>query len=105
MSELIQVRKKAQLTLPLSVRKKLGIEEGDYMDVRVRDGEIILRVKKLVDKEQAWFWSERWQKGEMEAEEDIRAGRTRQFPDAGSAVAYLHNRFNEKQEETGKNNR
>lgn len=28
MSELIQVRKKAQLTLPLSVRQQLGVKEG-----------------------------------------------------------------------------
>ncbi|MBN2240506.1 MAG: AbrB/MazE/SpoVT family DNA-binding domain-containing protein [Dehalococcoidales bacterium] len=89
MSELIQVRKKAQLTLPLSVRKQLGIEEGDYMDVQVKDGEIILKLKKLIDKSQAWFWTERWQQGEKEAEEDIREGRTRQFPDAASAVKYL----------------
>jgi len=40
MSELIQVRKKAPLMLPLSVRQELGVEEGDYMDVQVRDGEI-----------------------------------------------------------------
>ena len=92
MSELIQVRKKAQLTLPLSVRKKLGVEEGDFMDVQVMDGEIVMKVKKLVDKEQAWFWTKRWQEGEREADEDIRAGRGRTFPDAESAIAYLHER-------------
>ena len=90
MSEFIQVRKKAQLTLPLSVRQKLGVEEGDFMDVQVRDGEIVLKVKKLVDKEQTWFWTKRWQRGEKEAEEDIRAGRVHRFPDSKSAVAFLH---------------
>jgi len=90
MSELIQVRKKAQLTLPLSVRKKLGVEEGDFMDVQVREGEIVLKVKKLVDKEQAWFWTKRWQQGEKEAEDDIRAGRVYEFPDADSVIASLH---------------
>jgi AbrB family looped-hinge helix DNA binding protein len=90
MTELIQLRKKSQLTLPQSVRDKLGIEEGDYMDVRVRNGEIVLRVKKLIDKEQAWFWSERWQQGEREAEDDIRAGRVQRFPDTKSAISYLH---------------
>ncbi|MBI4337960.1 MAG: AbrB/MazE/SpoVT family DNA-binding domain-containing protein, partial [Chloroflexi bacterium] len=60
MSELVQVRKKAQVTLPQSVRRSLNIEEGDFLDVRVEDGEIVLRVKKLVDKEQAWFWTRRW---------------------------------------------
>ncbi len=102
MSELIQVRKKAQLTLPLSVRRKVGVEEGDFMDVQVREGEIVLRVKKLVDKEQAWFWTKRWQEGEKEAEEDIRAGRVHRFPDSKSAVAYLHSRAEKKQSKTGR---
>jgi len=102
MSDLIQVRKKAQLTLPLSVRQQLGVEEGDYMDVQVRDGEIVLKVKKLVDKDQAWFWTKRWQQGETEAEEDIRAGRVHSFPDSKSAVAHLHKQTGNKQEKTGK---
>jgi AbrB family looped-hinge helix DNA binding protein len=92
MSELIQVRKKAQVTLPLSVRQSLNIEEGDFLDVRVQDGEIVLRVKKLVDKEQAWFWTRRWQEGEREAEEDIRAGRVHSFDSARQAVDFLHKR-------------
>ena len=97
MSELIQVRKKAQLTIPQSVRQKLGIEEGDFLDVRVRSGEIVLKVKKLIDKEQAWFWTNRWQQGEKEAEENILAGRVHRFPDSKSAVAFLHRRAKKKQ--------
>jgi len=31
--------------------------------------------KKLIDADQAWFWTRDWQTGEREAEEDIRAGR------------------------------
>ena len=73
MSDLVQVRKKAQVTLPQSVREELGIEEGDFLDIQVRSGEIVLKVKKLVDKDQTWFWTNRWQQGEKEAEKDIRA--------------------------------
>jgi len=90
MPEQIQLRKKAQITLPQSVREKLGIEEGDFLDVQVRNGEIVLKVKKLIDKEQAWFWSERWQQGENEAEEDIRAGRVRKFSHPRAAIDFLH---------------
>ena len=96
MAELVQLRKKAQLTLPLSVREKLGIEEGDFMDVQVRNGEVVLKVKKMVDKEQAWFWSQRWQQGEKEAEEDISASRVHNFPNAKSAVTFLHRRIDKK---------
>ena len=92
MSELIQVRKKAQVTLPRSVRQALNIEEGDFLDAVVKDGEIVLRVKKLVDKEQAWFWTKRWQEGESEAEEDIRAGRIHRFDSAEEALTFLHRR-------------
>jgi AbrB family looped-hinge helix DNA binding protein len=96
MSDLVQVRKKAQVTLPQSVRQELGIEEGDFLDVQVRSGEIVLKVKKLVDKEQVWFWTNRWQQGEKEAEEDIRAGRVHNFPDTKKAVAFLQKQAGKK---------
>ena len=35
--------------------------------------------KKLIDKSQAYFWTKRWQKGEREAAEDIKAGRVKSF--------------------------
>lgn len=92
MPDLIQVRKKAQLTLPQSVRQKLNIEEGDFLNVQVRNGEIVLRVKKLVDKEQAWFWTDRWQQGEQKADEDIRTGNVQRFPGAEDAISFLHKR-------------
>ncbi len=99
MSELIRVRKKSQVTLPPSVRKSLGIQEGDYLDVSIHEGEIILKVKKLIDKNQAWFWTNRWQQGEREANEDIQAGRTYRFSDADEAIKFLN------KSHTGKNTR
>jgi len=102
MSELVQLRKKAQLTLPHSVRQELGLEEGDFLDVKVRSGEIVLKVKRLVDKEQAWFWSERWQQGEKEAEEDIRNGRVHKFSDAEAAVDFLHKQAGRERSKIGK---
>ncbi len=98
MSELIQVRKKAQVTLPQSLRQALNIEEGDFLDAMVKDGEIVLRVKKLVDKDQAWFWTKRWQEGEKRADEDIRAGRVHSFPNAKEAIAFLHARVKKRAE-------
>ena len=92
MTILVQVRKKAQITLPASVRRQLHIEEGDLVDVRVQDGEIILKIKKLVDKEQSYFWSRRWQQGEAAVEADVAAGWVHDFPDAAGAVEYLHKR-------------
>jgi len=101
-SELVQVRKKAQVTLPQSVRRALNIEEGDLLDVSIKDGEIVLRAKKLVDKEQAWFWTRRWQEGERQAEEDIRAGRVHSFANAQEAVAFLRKRAKRRSATTAK---
>lgn len=92
MSELVQVRKKAQVTLPRSVRESLNIEEGDFLDVRVEGEEVVLRVKKLVDKGQAWFWTRRWQEGERQAEADLAAGRVHDFENAAATIAYLRRR-------------
>jgi antitoxin MazE len=89
--EVLQIRKKFQITIPSSVREQLGLEEGDYIAVEVRDDELILRPKRLIDKSQIWFWSEAWQAAEREAEADIQTGRVREFPDADEAIAYLHN--------------
>ena len=90
MADLVQVRKKSQITLPPSVKKKLGIEEGDFLEFQVRENEVVFKVKKLIDADQAWFWTKRWQEGEREANEDIKAGRVYSFPDAKSTIASLH---------------
>ena len=73
---LSRLRGKGQITLPDAIRKAARIEEGDYLEVSVRQGEIVLRPKKLVDADQAWFWTDAWQSGEREANDDIAAGRT-----------------------------
>jgi antitoxin MazE len=83
---LTRVRGKGQLTLPDEVRKAARIQEGDYLEITMRRGEIVMRPKKLVDAEQAWFWTDEWQAGEREASEDIAKGRT---SGAGSAEEFL----------------
>jgi hypothetical protein len=53
------------------------VTEGDLLEVSVEAGAIVMRPKKLIDADQAWFWTESWQQGEREASADIAAGRTR----------------------------
>jgi AbrB family looped-hinge helix DNA binding protein len=77
--ELVRLRDRGQVTLPRSVRAKLHIEEGSLILIKVVDNAIVLVPQETVDKEQSWFWQERWQKLEAEAEEDIRKGRVKSF--------------------------
>ena len=92
MSEIVRVRKKSQITIPVSVSKLLNIEEGDMLEMETRGNQLVVRVKKLIPKEQAWFWTERWQAGEREAQADIDAGRVHRFKNVDDAIEYLHTR-------------
>lgn len=76
---LIRLRARGQLTLPSYIREKLHLEEGSLVLAKVVDQTIVLIPQETVDKEQSWFWQERWQTLEAEAEEDIRRGRVKSF--------------------------
>ena len=84
-----KVTRHGQITLPASVRKELGIEEGDLIEIEVIDEKAMLMPKRLVDKSQAYFWTRRWQEGEKEANEDIRAGRVKTFDSAEELIKDL----------------
>ena len=79
MSAYSKVTRHGQVTLPASVRKELGIEEGDLVEVVVEDERAVLVPKKVIDKSQAYFWTKEWQDAEREASKDIKAGRVKTF--------------------------
>ena len=70
-----KITRNFQVSIPKAVRDRLRLEEGDLLEVEERDGEIVMIPKRLIDADQAWFWSREWQEGEREADEDIKAGR------------------------------
>ena len=84
-----KVTRHGQITLPASVRKRLGIEEGDLVEIEVEDERAVLMPKKLVDKNQAYFWTKRWQESEREADEDIKAGRVKTFDSVDELIKDL----------------
>ena len=86
---LTRIRGKGQVTLPESVRRAARLQEGDYLEVTTRGNEIVMRPKKLVDADQAWFWTDAWQAGEREASEDIAAGRMTRSANAREFVKDL----------------
>jgi bifunctional DNA-binding transcriptional regulator/antitoxin component of YhaV-PrlF toxin-antitoxin module len=65
------VDSRGNLVLPKELRAGIDLVEIE----RRPDGVIELRPKVAIDADQAWFWTERWQKMEREADADIAAGR------------------------------
>lgn len=86
---LMRIRPKGQLTLPDSIRRQVRLEEGDYLEVAVEEGAIVMRPKKLIDAGQAWFWTDAWQRGEREASDDIAEGRVRRSESGDELIESL----------------
>ena len=84
-----KVTRHGQITLPSSVRERLGIEEGDLVEIEVVGERAVLVPKKLVDKSQAYFWTRKWQEGEREADKDIKAGRVKTFDSVEELISDL----------------
>ena len=85
---LVKLGPRGTLTIPKELRA--GLTTGTPIEaIRRDDGVIELRPRVLVDAAQAWFWTERWQRMEREADDDVRAGRIARFADLENFLADL----------------
>lgn len=71
----VHVGAKNQVTLPKKVVRQARLSPGDPLEVIYEEDAIILRPQVHIPRDQAYFWTKEWQKGEREADEDIKAGR------------------------------
>ncbi|GAB4453586.1 MAG: AbrB/MazE/SpoVT family DNA-binding domain-containing protein [Anaerolineae bacterium] len=87
---ILQIRSNGQITLPASIRREANLQEGDTLEVIVEaDGSLRLIPKVVIDRSQAYFWTERWQSGEREAQADLEAGRVHRFENVDEALDFL----------------
>ena len=71
MSTIMKISSQGQIRIPKKIMQILRIEKGDYVEVAVEEGQIILKPRKLIDPSQAWYWTKEWQKMEAEVDEEI----------------------------------
>ena len=86
---LIQVREKAQITIPSGIRKELGIKKGDYLEIVKEDDKIVIIPKILVDKVSVNLSA----KGEemlKEAIDDVKKGKVKIHTDVTHLINDLH---------------
>jgi len=74
MATIMKISPQGQIRLPKKILTSLQVEMGDYVEVDVSEGQILLKPRKLIDPSQGWYWTKEWQKKEAEAEADIKKG-------------------------------
>lgn len=87
----VTVQKRGVISLPAELRERHHLNEaGAQVEVVEReDGVIELRPKVAISADQRWFWTDRWQEMEREANADIAAGRVERFDAAEDFIADL----------------
>lgn len=83
------LKKKGQVTLPVSIRESLHLMEEDQLSVSIENGRIVLEPMITIPKDQAWFFTPEWQAGEAEAQAEIDAGKVVSFGDIEDALSWL----------------
>ncbi len=69
------VQGRGLIAIPTALRRHFGLDQpGAQVEVIEREGEIVLRPHVAVPADQAWFWTDRWQQMEREADNAIAAG-------------------------------
>ena len=87
------VRERGQWTIPAEIRRAARIEEGDSLEAEIVEEGILLRVRKVIDASQAWFWTPEWQRGERKADADLAAGRFDRYESDEAFLAALEERM------------
>jgi AbrB family looped-hinge helix DNA binding protein len=91
--QIAKISPKHQITIPKEAFKKLRLEVGDFLEVDVTGEGLLFIPKKLISKDQAWFWTKEWQAKEKEADESIERGEVSgPFKNSKELVRHLRKR-------------
>jgi bifunctional DNA-binding transcriptional regulator/antitoxin component of YhaV-PrlF toxin-antitoxin module len=82
LEESVRLGAKHQVTIPHRISKALQLRKGDHMLMRLVGRRVEMIPASLVPRDQLWFWTAAWQKKEREADDDIAAGRLKEFATA-----------------------
>jgi antitoxin MazE len=84
-------QRRGVVAFPADLRERLhGDEPGTQIEVtETQPGVFEMRAVVPVPADQSWFWTERWQAMEREADDDVAAGRIRRFESGDAFLADL----------------
>ncbi|WP_197517509.1 AbrB/MazE/SpoVT family DNA-binding domain-containing protein [Microbacterium karelineae] len=87
----VGVQRRGLIALPTELRQRLHLDEpGAQLEVTERpDGVVELRPSLPIPADQAWFWTERWQRREREVDAHVAAGDVTTFDSGDDFLAHL----------------
>lgn len=87
----LALQTRGTLALPADLRKRHHLDDpgAQVRLVERDDGVIELHPRASVPTDQLWFWSERWQRMEREADADVAAGRVDTYDDVDDLLDAL----------------
>jgi len=71
MPDIMKISPQGQIRIPKKIMQTLGIDKGDYVQVDVEEGNVVLKPRKLIDPSQGWYWTKEWQKMEADVDKEI----------------------------------
>jgi antitoxin MazE len=90
-SHFLTIQSRGLIALPRRIRERYRLDEpGAQLELVEReDGVLELRPHVPVPADQAWFWSERWQRMERELEAEYARGEGVRHDDSEGFLAFL----------------
>ncbi len=87
----VSVQSRGTIVLPVELRRRLHLDRPDAQVqlIEREDGRVELVPVVAIPADQSWFWTDRWQAREREADADVAAGRVTTVNGADELLSLL----------------
>jgi AbrB family looped-hinge helix DNA binding protein len=82
----VKVGRSRQVVIPKEIWDRLGLEPGDYFEVELEEGRIVFVPKKLMGREELWYWSKGGQAEMDRALREIEEGQAKEFDNVDDLI-------------------
>lgn len=89
MGTTVKIREKYQVTIPEDVRSSIPLKVGERVEVVARGKEIVIRPVMEIPRDEAWFWTDEWQKQIAQSLDDLMKGKARVFKSVKEAKKHF----------------
>ncbi len=86
----VKAGRSRQVVIPKEIWDQLRLEPGDYFKVELEDDRIVFVPKKLVSRDELWYWSKEGQTEIRRALKDINEGKAKEFEGVDDLINELN---------------